>query len=93
MSSDIPKARSLLKTALQTGQMSSDIKKYVHAALKLMTRASPVRHVAGKHQYIDNALKRRIRKLARTGLTEHEIANAVGLRNNGRVSEVLNRKR
>ena len=73
--------------------MSSDVRKHIKAALKLMTRSSPVRRVAGRKQYISPTLKRKIRKLARTGLTEHEIANVVGLRNNGRVSEVLNRKR
>lgn len=51
-------------------------------------RASPQNHLRATPE-----LRRSIQRLAVSDLTMHDIADAVGVRNIGRVSEVLNGKR
>jgi hypothetical protein len=93
MSSNIPLARQILHSLLTDPDLPKHIRKGIVLALEKMTRASPCRRVAGKRMYLSPSLKRRVRRLERSGLTEHQIANATGIRNTGRISEILNRKR
>ena len=89
-SSDIPRARSLLLTALKTKDW-----RYVRAALPLMKRAKAVRRARSKHQKITAAQILETNRLAaaepHTSL--HVITNRVGLPNAGRASEIVTGKR
>jgi len=87
-SSDIPKARALLITALKEKDW-----RYVRAALPLMKRAKAVRRAPNKQKPITPAQKLAVRTLCRSDLTNHEIATRVGLANGGRVSEIITGKR
>ena len=89
-SSDIPKARALLMTALKLKDW-----RYVRAALPLMTRAKAVRRAKAKQKTITPAQKRAVFRIAAEEPDTHchEIANRVGLANGGRVSEILTGKR
>ena len=70
------------------------IRRQVRLALGHMTRHPAVRRVRSKPVLITPAMKTQIRLLARTtDMTAHQIANRVGVRNSGRVSEVLNGRR
>jgi hypothetical protein len=91
--SDIPKAREILLTTLQMFDLDPVVRRRIHAALALMTREKAIRRAKGSRSNLDNPTRRKIRNLSLTDMTMHEIADAVGLHNIGRVSEVLNRKR
>ena len=58
-----------------------------------MRRDRPVRRAPATRRPITRVIRQQIHVLSGTDLTEHEIANEVGIRNSGRVSEVLNGKR
>jgi len=89
-SSDIPKARSLLQTALKLKDW-----RYVRAALPLMVRAKAVRRARSKHKKITPEQKRITRLIAarEPDTSLHEITNRVGLPNAGRASEIVTWKR
>jgi hypothetical protein len=89
-SSDIPKARALLVTALKLKDW-----RYVRAALPLMVRAKAIRRAKPKRRRITAAQKAAVRLIAsrEPDAHQHEIANRTGLPNAGRVSEILNGKR
>ena len=80
---------------IQAREMVSVAASLLARALALMKREPHVRRAPGKRQRITAAMRQKVIELARTKptMTEHEIAEAVGLRNAGRVSEILNRKR
>jgi hypothetical protein len=65
----------------------------IEQALALMYRERPVRRAPAKTISITNGVRREIMRLARTRMTMNEIARVTGVRNQGRVSEVLNGKR
>lgn len=91
--SDIPKARALLNE-IETMTDLVTIRRQVRRAIGLMIREPACRRAPEKRVVLDHKIKARIRWLARhTDLTEHQIAEEVGVRNTGRVSEVLNGKR
>jgi|1185.fasta_scaffold646164_2 hypothetical protein len=89
-SSDIPKARSLLTTALRTRDW-----RYVKAALPLMVRAKPVRRAPPTRHKITAKQFRETQRLAAAepGTSLHVITNRVGLPNAGRASEIITGKR
>ena len=89
-SSDIPKARSLIKTGIKLGDW-----RYIKAALPLMTRAKAVRRARQKQKPITAAQKRAVLVLVKQDpdMHYHEIANRVGLANGGRVSEIVTGRR
>ena len=91
--SDIPKARALLNEIESMTDLLA-IRRQVRRAIGLMTREPACRRAPEKRVVLDYKIKARIRWLARhTDMTIHQIAEEVGVRNNGRVSEVLNGKR
>jgi hypothetical protein len=60
------------------------------AALSLMTRVSPVKRAPPRATPITAALRRRVVRMWKTtDLSQHMIANTVGLPNAGRVSEIV----
>ena len=69
------------------------IRRQVRKAIGLMIREPRIRQAPSKPKIITPATRKYIFKLARTDHTIHEIANLTGIRNNGRISEVLNGKR
>jgi hypothetical protein len=73
--------------------LPADVKRLLEQALLLMKRDRPVRRAPATRRPITHIIRRQIHVLSGTDLTEHEIANEVGIRNSGRVSEVLNGKR
>lgn len=92
--SDIPRARELL-SEIENMTDLVQIRRQVRRAIGLMTREPACRRAPEKRIVLDYKVKARIRHLARYNpeLTIHQIAEIVGVRNNGRVSEVLNGKR
>jgi AraC-like DNA-binding protein len=92
-SSDVPLARLYLRIALDEYKMDIGARQYLLAALSLMTRASAVRRAPATLQRITPEMRRAVLNLQHTDLTIHEIANAVGLANSGRVSEIMTGKR
>lgn len=92
--SNIPRARRYIERALDYVQHGESplAKKYLALALENMTRKPPVRRARSKPVKIDAALKAHIKRLAKIwpDKTIHEIASMAGVRNSGRVSEVLN---
>lgn len=91
--SNIPKARKLIEQVLPY-ITDRKIKRTLARALSLMTRAKYIRHAHPVAQVITPAMKRKARKLNHNlNLTQVDIARIVGLRNQARVSEILNGKR
>jgi hypothetical protein len=93
MSSNIPQARELVKSVLRAGDISPWSRKQLRAALGMMTRDTPNKLAKPRRITITKAMKVKIFSMARKGVAHHDIANAVGLRNTGRVSEVLSGRR
>lgn len=93
MSSNIPLGRRYLEYVLAHCVIDAEARKYCRAALAVMTRDRPVRRAPNRHVRVTRAIRKRVRQLKHTDLTMHEIANAVGLSNGGRVSEIMGGKR
>ena len=92
--SEIIKARDIIGTILREGVMDYTSRRRLHRALALMYRETPVRRAKARRVVIDARKRRAVHRLAEnTDMTEHDIAQAVGLRNGGRVSDVLNGRR
>lgn len=88
--SNIPAARAYLRVALRTEDPRL-VHQAVRSALALLDRRKPARKARGRRGQPTLAQREEIRRLAAANpnMTIHEIANAVGLHNSGRVSEVL----
>jgi hypothetical protein len=93
MSSNIPLARMIIRTALKECDMDETARRYCKLALGHMTRAHAVRRAPATPNRVTPAMRAAVRALKYTDLTMHEIANKVGLANGGRVSEIMGRKR
>ena len=92
--SDIPRARQLIEHVLDTENPSPEIRHYLKRVLRLMHRVPFCRRAPVKRKKIDRNLRRRVHHLATTtDMTMHEIANKVGLRSSGRVSDIMHEKR
>jgi hypothetical protein len=84
-------ARKLLQNARTLHKQADDL---VRDAMKLMRREPPIRKSKPKRVAVTEGMRREIFRLAKNkDLSIHEIGNRVGLRNSGRVSEILNEKR
>jgi hypothetical protein len=81
--SDIVTARELVKGAIVLLQQAHG----------LMQREKAVKRAPAKRVRITAELRQKVKKLAAAGKSHHEIAQAVGLGNGGRVSEILTGKR
>jgi hypothetical protein len=73
--------------------LPADVKRLLEQALLLMKRDRPIRRAPAVRTRIDRDMRHQMFRLNASDLTIHEIANEVGVRNSGRVSEVLNGKR
>jgi hypothetical protein len=93
--SNIPRARELIQQVIDHPLTHMSARGTLRYVLRLMYREEYARRAPAKRQVIDKNLRRRIKRMSRTypTMTEHEIANAVGLRSSGRISEVLHGKR
>jgi hypothetical protein len=92
MMSNVVQAKKFLTEARLMHKRADEL---MRAAMRLMTREPPIRK-GTKHRKVPvtPAMRVEILRLARDpNLTIHEIGNRVGLRNSGRVSEILNGKR
>jgi hypothetical protein len=90
--SNIPRARELLHEVEQMANLLQ-IRRQVRRAIGLMTREPACRRAPSQPTIITPAVRQQIRRLRYSDLTIHQIANRTGIRNNGRISEVLNGKR
>ena len=64
------------------------------AGMKLVRRQSPIRRARPVHVKITAGIRKQVAELSQNAkLTQWDIARRVGLRNGGRVSEILNGKR
>ena len=91
--SNIPQARLLVSRVISFIN-DGEARRILKEALALMTREKYIRHARLVSQEITPEMKRRVRKLSKDlNLTETDIARRTGLRNAGRVSEILNGKR
>ena len=95
--SDVPKARGILQEMLLkygAEDISPRARREITRALALMTREKAARRAPSLRQPIDKEMRLKVRTLWRTtNLTSHQIANRVGLRNSGRISEIVHGKR
>ena len=93
--SNIPKAREILRAILTDREIyiPKSARADIGKALKLMTRAPACKHAAPVEVRITPRMRARISALAKARVSHHKIANAVGLPNGGRVSEILNELR
>lgn len=71
----------------------AQIRRQVRRAIGLMVREPPCRRVCVRPIRVNKAQRRRVHALRHSDLTMHEIANITGIKNMGRVSEILNGKR
>lgn len=91
--SNIPRARELVYQVIQRID-DKNLKQKLINALGMMTREKYIRNAHPVHQLITDRMKRRVHRLnSNLNLTQTDIARKVGLRNAGRVSEILNEKR
>ena len=89
--SDIPQARTYLIYALTQCYMDPAARMYVMRALVLMNRRAACRRSVNKGKKITAWQKQQTLALKnKTDLSTFEIAQAVGLTNTGRVSEIMN---
>ena len=92
--SNVPKARALLHEILSEKRVGPRTKRKIHRALALLYREKADRKAPSKRQVIDWELRARVKRLRRTtDMTQHEIANHVGIRSSGRISEIMHGKR
>lgn len=96
--SDMARARELMDLGMLKMQHAQDLideaNDLFKQARKLSIRASPVRRARQQEIAITEDVRDKVHALAgNRALTEHDIARRVGLRNGGRVSEILNGKR
>lgn len=95
--SDIPLARKLFKELLLkygTGDISTPVRRQIALILPLLDREKYVRRAPAQRKTINKNLRARIKRLVHnTDLTYHQIANKVGVRSSGRVSDVMHGKR
>ena len=89
--SSVPTARSIISTILLFyPDLPKDVKDLLQQALALMTREKQIRRAPAVRIRINRDMRRKMHVLNASDLTVHEIADQVGVRNGGRVSEVLN---
>lgn len=92
--SDIIKARENIEDVLEHGKIDARSRRTLRRALALMYREPAIRRATARRVVIDLIKRREVRRLAATtDMTAHQIADAVGLRNSGRVSDVLHGRR
>ena len=92
--SDIPRARAILRSALQL-EFNADphfLRKAITAALRHMTREKPKFRVEHDAEPMNDRKRKRARILRRQGISLRNIALALNT-NIGRVSEAINGKR
>jgi len=88
--SDIAQARELIEQVLNfIPPLPVPAQRKLRQALVLMWREPPVRRAPAKPTIITAKIRKLVKDLNNTGLTEHQIAERVGLRNGGRISEIL----
>jgi len=93
VSSNIPRARAIITFVLDTyPNLPKKARNQLANALRDMHREPYAQRMAPIRQPITEKMRRRIFKLQGKH-TLHSIANIVGLRNSGRVSDVLHGKR
>jgi hypothetical protein len=90
----IHRARNLIYEVLNTCTLDTRAKSLLQLALDETWREPSVRQAPRLRMQITEETKAQVRSLARsTDMTMVQIADRVGLRNQGRVSEILNNKR
>lgn len=90
----VPLARGLIVEVLQSGVIDGASRVLLIRALELMTREPPCRRALPRPIRITAAIRREVHRLAdTTAMSMHEISEAVGLHNIGRVSEILTGQR
>ena len=88
--SDIPRARDLIQTVLSNYPLPGGAAASLRKAVTLMVRRAPTKRAAAVRPRITGAVRAEVRRLASLGMSHHEIAQQLDLRNGGRVSEILN---
>jgi len=84
------RSRSKMLEAMALIDEAHDLSRKAEA---LTVRASPVRRAPMEMEFISSDMREAVIDLAETEMTMHQIAEQVGLRNGGRVSEILRGKR
>jgi len=87
--SNVPFARSCLQIAITECVMDRRARNCCLLALRWMRRRKAVRRAPAKGKRITAEQKRQVRAMKHSELSQHEIANTVGLTNSGRVSEIM----
>lgn len=90
----IHKARMLIATVIEECAIDARAKSLLLTAINETWRAPAVRQAPRLKMQVSDETKAQVRALAySTDMTMGQIADRVGLRNQGRVSEILNGKR
>ena len=90
----IHKARSLILTVISECAIDARAKSLLETAINETWRAPPTRQAPKLRMQISDETKAQVRALAySTDMTMGQIADRMGLRNQGRVSEILSGKR
>ncbi len=87
--SNVPLARACILFALAECVMDREARAYCNKALRLMHRRKAVRRSPAKGRRITADQKRRVKAMVHSELSQHEIANEVGITNSGRISEIM----
>jgi len=88
------KARMLIATVMDECAIDARARSLLEAALNETWRAPSIRRAPRLRMQITPEIKSQVRAMAyATDMTMGQIADRVGLRNAGRVSEILNNKR
>jgi hypothetical protein len=91
MRANVPRAREMLTAILPV--CTQPTRGVIMQAIALMTRASPVNRAAPKAVHIDAKTRAAVHKMKAAGKSNHEIAEALGLHNGGRVTDILRGER
>ena len=90
----IHRARDLISTVLNECTIDARARSLLERAVVETWRAPAIRQAPKLTLQISDETKAQVRSLAySTDMTMSQIADRVGLRNHGRVSEILNNKR
>ncbi|MGM5019229.1 hypothetical protein [Tardiphaga sp. 367_B4_N1_1] len=88
MSSNIPKAKSILRAAISRDNAEWDMHEAIVEALALMDRKKPTFVAKKRLKALTWRQKLKARELRSTGMSQNEIAIRLGT-NHGRISEAL----
>ena len=94
VSPKIPRARGILENLIALNLVDAEAKRHIRRALKLMYREKQIRRAPRSKQVkITPRMRATIHDLLAGPLTMHDIADSMGLKRSGTISEIAHGKR